>query len=402
MRQPVPMPQPQPQQAARPEPELGERRTTVDGINVIWDGSNWVEVRRRQGSSAMPGNEQFNRSMARQDAEAFANARVTAAGAIPRAAEGEALLRELPNTPTGFLAGTRMELAGTPFAGKFGIPTREQAARMRQIDTYGSQGVITNAQAIKPVSASDITFLQSMEAGSSQNQESNRRYIITRQWFDAKNAGAAQAMQAWTAQLGSPSATNAQGQDFYSWWELYSANAYPRPNFDGFGASHPANTFTGYRPPRQPRGGAQAMPPGLELSPAMTLPGGVAAVSDANAAGQREALTPAARNAFSRIPGGFNPQAAPGSMQRPFYLGDRPESTLQVGQYGITADGRLVEGRAPRPVATGGRRSNAPPLNTIRPPAEQQAPVRVQTVEEANRLPPGTRYITPDGQEFTR
>jgi hypothetical protein len=70
--------------------------------------------------------------------------------------------------------------------------------------------------------------------------------------------------------------------------------------------------------------------------------------------------------------------------------------------------GRLRE-RFGRSTPTGGT-SPEPPASKVpdrvpsaaSPPAQSGAPVTVQTPEEAQKLPAGTRYRTPDGQEFVR
>ena len=67
--------------------------------------------------------------------------------------------------------------------------------------------------------------------------------------------------------------------------------------------------------------------------------------------GEQFDVTPQARDAYSRLPGaGFDPEAPAGSIRRPFYLGNLPETSLRVGDYGVTPDGRLVQGIAPQPV----------------------------------------------------
>lgn len=65
-------------------------------------------------------------------------------------------------------------------------------------------------------------------------------------------------------------------------------------------------------------------------------------------------LTEAQRRAYAAIPD-LDISGQSGTRQRPFALPANDDgSNMQVGTFGITADGRLVEGRAPRPVAMGG------------------------------------------------
>ncbi len=65
-------------------------------------------------------------------------------------------------------------------------------------------------------------------------------------------------------------------------------------------------------------------------------------------------LTEAQRRAYAAIPD-LDISGQSGTRQRPFALPANDDgSNMQVGTFGITADGRLVEGRAPRPVALGG------------------------------------------------
>lgn len=109
-------------------------------------------------------------------------------------------------------------------------------------------------------------------------------------------------------------------------------------------------------------------------------------------AGSRYTLTPAAQNAYQRLPGGgFNADAPAGSIQRPFFLGPVPEDQLFVGQYGITPDGRLVQGQRPMPTQQ--------PSQGAQQPAGGQQPVRITGDADYNRLPSGARFIGPDGVE---
>lgn len=69
---------------------------------------------------------------------------------------------------------------------------------------------------------------------------------------------------------------------------------------------------------------------------------------------QGRALPDAQRAAFNRVPGGYDPQGELGSARTPLPLREGDDGTrLQIGQFGITTDGRYVEGTRPVPVPMG-------------------------------------------------
>lgn len=71
-------------------------------------------------------------------------------------------------------------------------------------------------------------------------------------------------------------------------------------------------------------------------------------------------LTLEQRAAFNRVPGGYATSGEVGTAQRPIPLAEGDDgSRLTIGQFGITADGRYVEGTRPRQVQLGGRTIDA-------------------------------------------
>jgi hypothetical protein len=69
-----------------------------------------------------------------------------------------------------------------------------------------------------------------------------------------------------------------------------------------------------------------------------------------------------------------------------------------LGQYVLAPNGGAA---APAPEPAGAPPA-APRLGSPKPPGAGASPVRVSSPEEARKLPPGTRFVTPDGREFTR
>lgn len=343
--QPGTGPAPQPQQTQRPEPQLGERRTMRDGRDVVYDGQGWRLVISGPGTATGQP-----RRLSSTDADFLRDQRDAANAAEGAARAADQFLEINRRQPTG---GIQRSL---PLATQVESTWNEDIAALQALNNRMAPGL--------------------RQPGSGAMSDKDLA-IFQRSIPNPDFPGPTNELLAGTIRF------NANRQSAY----ITFLENWAERNGNLMGAQEAWNAMQ------------QAALP-LEAGPTSTVR--VSERTSADRTGQQFDVTPAARDAFARIPGGLDVRAEPGSARRPVYLGDTPESTLQVGQYAITPDGRYIQGLAPRPVATGGRRSNAPPLNTIRPPAEQQAPVRVQTVEEANRLPPGTRYITPDGQEFTR
>ncbi len=241
------------------EGQTGTDPTT--GRAVVYRGGRVVfadNPTQAAGASAGAGSVQrsFNSALGKIDAEAVSNLRQMAGGALGRISQAESALNNLPRTPTGIGAGIGAKLSTIPVLNRLpGVPTQAQVARAGDLDALSSGNVMRDAAAIKPISNSDIVFLQSFQAGSARGTEENRRRLIAQQWFDAKVLGQSRAMEQWIRAYGSPSAPNRSGLSFDAWWQDYGNRAYPRPVFDGRG-SH--GGFTGYRPPRRGQSAPQS------------------------------------------------------------------------------------------------------------------------------------------------
>ena len=118
---------------------------------------------------------------------------------------------------------------------------------------------------------------------------------------------------------------------------------------------------------------------------------------------------------YGEIPGLLNDQEMMAWQARNKAKADRFRVPPDADQPGLAALERIATERAPaaqpRPLPSGapGRPAqgpNPPPQPGARPApagaAPRGSPVRVQTIEEARALPPGTRFIDPNGVERVR
>jgi hypothetical protein len=257
------------------------RRNPQTGQIAVYDGRNWqlqggnVGGTGQQGAPVGSAQRGFNTGIGTRDAEDLQNLRAQAAGAGSRFSEAESLLGKLEDTPTGIGASIGQALSTTPLAG-YGAPRQDQAARARQIDALSQTATLREAAKLKPVSNSDIAFLQSFQAGSNQGRETNRRFLIANQWYEQKVAAQRAAMERWVANYGNPSATDRNGRSFSDWWENHAAENYPRPTFEG------PNGYTGYSGYRAPilRRGSQGRRPVADTDQARGG-GNLSGISDA-------------------------------------------------------------------------------------------------------------------------
>ncbi len=198
------------------------------------------------------------------------------------------------------------------------------------------------------MSDKDLAVFQRSVVSPELAPEANRNYIAMVQASNSRASDYEMFLQEYRALYGPGSL--ADGQRL---WRQYSSDQ-PLFNDDGTVRQGVVPWREWFASGGQSQQQAQQLP-SLALSERPTSRVRVSDITSTNNAGQRFSVTPEARNAYSRIPGGLDVRAQPGSERRPVYLGDIPESSLQVGQYGITPDGRYVQGTAPRQVAVGGR-----------------------------------------------
>jgi hypothetical protein len=235
-------------------PQVGDKkRNTKTGQVAVFDGQGW-QLQGGAPQSNSGAQKSFDRTLGTEAAKNVIAWNENSAGAIDTVRQGESLISRLPNTPSGPFAEFR---AG---AANMGIPlmSKNQAANMAEMKAFSSDAVLSDAAKLKPLSNSDVAFLQTLQAGPDQNQETNRRFLIARQWAATKQAAKARAANQWSARLGSPLGRNKSGQDFESWFEGWSAQNIPRPDFGG---AYGPQARGGYRPPRQPAKSPQTRGP---------------------------------------------------------------------------------------------------------------------------------------------
>ena len=356
MRQPVPMQQTQ-QPAQQAQPQIGERRTTRSGQDVVYDGRGWREVVKSESGSntSAPGTGQtmFDPTDTR-GVQASAEQRGRIGITFAPALEAQDQLRNMEaqhgnvfNQEWGarmleaipFDGGAAARMAGGPLYGQY-----ESAGRAFESSTLPilSGAAVTDSEARRMIRAALPQLGDSPEVLA---EKSRRREQMLN--------GA-----------------------FLSW--------------GGQGWLFPESA-----PSFEQRRTSEMLPP-IPLAERRTSTVAAAPRTMANRAGQTFPLTPQARIAYSRLPDGYDPSAPVGSSRRPMYLfeGFR-ETDLRVGDYGVTPDGRLVQGTAPRPVAIPGQQ----PRQGAQQPAGGQQPVRITGDADYNRLPSGARFIGPDGVE---
>ena len=315
MRQPVPM-----QQTQQPaQPQLGERRTTRAGHDVVWDGANWRKVIPAGGSGGSGTDPTDTRGV-----QASAEQRGRANLAVNPAIDAMRRTISIETTPDGQI---RSPFTDEPFA--YGLYTQATAADdsgpwRRQI-AAGMAGpdFTQELQAYKQFEQGILP----MFSGSAVTQSEAQRFIqgaIPAPEDDPATVALKQRQRMMitngaAAQLGLPP---------------------PFPQVPSWtGGTGPINTLNVERLP------------GIPLAQNPTARVRVGQVTMPTRAGARYGLTPSAQEAYSRLPSGFDPQARIGDITRPMYLHeDFRESDLRVGDYGVTPDGRLVQGIAPQPV----------------------------------------------------
>jgi len=142
--------------------------------------------------------------------------------------EAAQLLQELPRRRTGPGSEIGMTLGamGVPLSGG-----KENAAYQRRINAFASKNVLADAATIKPISNSDITFLQTLQAGANQGPEANRQFLIASQWANQVAVANQAARDRWSQRFGSPNARDSQGRDFATFWMAEYPKRFPKPNF---------------------------------------------------------------------------------------------------------------------------------------------------------------------------
>jgi len=228
------------------------RRVVVRGGQVVYADA---PVQKNQGS----GNSAYQRKLDTAAADETIALRAASAGAPSQIAAAKELLAELPQRQTGPGASVGM------IAGAFNLPGsggQKNVAFQRRLNSFASKGVLSDAAAIKPISNSDIAFLQTLQAGASQDPETNRQFIIASDWVNQLLVGNQAARDRWSATYGSPNARDAKGRDFATFWMSEYPKLFPKPNFGKVpkGKGYDFRQQRQQSTPSQPaKGGAQSL-----------------------------------------------------------------------------------------------------------------------------------------------
>lgn len=224
-------------------PKPGEIRPGPNGRRAQWTGSNWVEIAPSPTAPETPGprpaasgslleqqigSKPYNTAAASKLAETDiamiqgAREGVKQGGATAgRAKEIGKLLQE---TATGPLANIGYGLA-------YPVTGPKHLTNLGTIKREGGAGIFGDLDKLKgAISDKDVRFLREQQVDPSKLGPENQRIVDLMNWTNVRSRAYESAMNAWTNRLGSPSATNARGQSFASWWEGWSEQNIPRPD----------------------------------------------------------------------------------------------------------------------------------------------------------------------------
>lgn len=210
-------------------PQVGDTRPLKDGGTAVFDGTSWRRAMPSGGQGTSTADQAYQRKLGTAAADETIAVRERASKAPSQITEAAMLLSELPRRRTGPGSEVGMTLGAlnVPFSGG-----QENAAFQRRLNAFASKNVLADAAAIKPISNSDIAFLQTLQAGANQSQEANRQFLIASQWADTIAIANQQARDRWTQKFGSPNARDPQGRDFATFWMTQYPKLFPRPNFN--------------------------------------------------------------------------------------------------------------------------------------------------------------------------
>jgi hypothetical protein len=227
-------------------------------VGAIIDGHRFLGGDPRSQESWEPiGAEEkafastFGREQAKRDVENYANAQ---AGIGEADATLDAVRRGRNLLDSGMKTGSAAwiaQLAGrTPVLDM--LPgVKDQSTKLDQFAKLGNAFVLGDAKALKPLSNSDIAWLEKNQINIGANPDANRKTLDAYEWSSNKRKAYAAAMNAWTQQLGSPSAKNARGETFEQFFSDYSNRFMPNAP-----TGRPGTPYNGeYRktPPQAPQ-----------------------------------------------------------------------------------------------------------------------------------------------------
>lgn len=145
------------------------------------------------------------------------------------------MLREtVAQAPTGSFAGRRKDIGknvGNLLGWVPGVPTYEQATALENLETLKSERTLSDVSKLKgPLSDKDVNFLSKLQVDPYATAAHNKFVVQAQDWANKRQAAYNAGLREWSRRLGSPRATNANGQDFLAWWGDYSTKALPRPS----------------------------------------------------------------------------------------------------------------------------------------------------------------------------
>ena len=241
-------------------PQIGESSTSKSGRPMVYTAGGWAyaDGQAKKGTSA--ADMAYDRKLGTAAADETIAVRERAANAPSQIANAKQLLAELPTRRTGPGSDIGMTLGALGVPGSGG---QQNAAFQRRLNAFASKGVLADAATIKPISNSDIAFLQTLQAGANQSQEANRQFLIASDWADQLAVANQTARDRWSQKFGSPNARDPQGRDFATFWMREYPKLFPRPNF----STVPQGKGYDFRQQRQPaprssqpaKGGAQSL-----------------------------------------------------------------------------------------------------------------------------------------------
>lgn len=221
---------------------------------IIYQGGLWVEHNPAGDQKALnPAYaEAFAKKRAQTDVTTIEKAGEgvqTADSLLSTSSQARRLLDE--GTPTGTFSGARMA-AGRAVGNKFTnavtgglIPNKGTVSKMERFQQLTNEAVLGDVSKLKgPLSDRDITFLKDTQAGIDKTPDGNKRALAAREWAATRLRAYESALQSWTQKLGAPSAVNARGQSFNSWFSGWATDNIPPPtggNYAYESKSNPAS-----------------------------------------------------------------------------------------------------------------------------------------------------------------
>jgi hypothetical protein len=209
-------------------PQIGEMNTSKSGRPMVYTPAGWAYADGKAQKPATAADMAYDRKLGTAAADETIAVRERAAQAPSQVVEAAQLLQELPRRRTGPGSEIGMTLGamGVPLSGG-----KENAAYQRRLNAFASKNVLADAATIKPISNSDITFLQTLQAGANQGPEANRQFLIASQWANQVAVANQAARDRWSQRFGSPNARDPQGRDFATFWMAEYPKRFPKPNF---------------------------------------------------------------------------------------------------------------------------------------------------------------------------